>query len=258
MTHFILQQNINENDLNDLIECITETHNTYETFYHIPFDTSYPKILNTINVFVYAASSVTDEIYNNEGCVFNHTSEINMHDYYEKTPSMMWSPRAFQGTLQDVTTLLEHTDIDIFVRPAIDNKLFSGQVCTQSEFIDMAKQMIEADSTLANEEIFIGSINYPEYEYRLFVVGGKVVASSQYRVNGDVIPLEGSPPNVKKLAEKFYKLNKLPSACVIDIGTGYDNDSSKIGIIEVNSIHNSGFYDIIKKDLINSIAEYVG
>ena len=59
MTHFILQQNINENDLNDLIECITETHNTYETFYHIPFDTSYPKILKAKKYLTNGKGGVT-------------------------------------------------------------------------------------------------------------------------------------------------------------------------------------------------------
>ena len=62
--HFILQQNINENDLKSLIDAIEKEGHTYETFFHIPFDTSYPNLENTTeDLFVYAASSVTDQIF---------------------------------------------------------------------------------------------------------------------------------------------------------------------------------------------------
>jgi len=256
--HFIIQENINQDDFNSLIEAINDQGFTYESFFHIPFDTSYPELPSHSGVFVYAASSVTDAIYNDHEDfkgVYNHTSQINIHNFYKNTAGLMWSPRANQCTLADVL-LLPLSDDKIFVRPAIDNKLFSGQVCTQTEFIEMARKMIAAEPLYANEEIFIGGVNYPEEEYRLFIVDGDIVASSLYRLNGEVKKLEGSTNEVNKLALEFYKKNYrsgyLPLSCVIDVG--YSFGENKIGVIEVNCINNSGFYGIIKADLVKALA----
>lgn len=253
--HFIVQKNINEKDYDSFVAAIKDLGHTVESFYHIPFDTSYPELPNDSNIFVYAASSVTDAIYKEHTefkGVFNHTTHINIHNFYKTTPGLMWSSRVFQGLLKDVIKLSDEKDHAIFVRPAIDNKLFAGQVCMLSAFINMANNMIIADPDYANEEIFIGGVNSPEEEYRLFVVNGEVVASSLYRYNGIVQPMEGSPFKVKILAELFYNKNRdiLPKSCVIDIGIS----ENKMGVIEVNCINNSGFYDIIKHDLIRALA----
>lgn len=258
--HFIIQRNISDYDLNRFIQAIGDKH-TYETFYHIPFDTSYPNLDNKEKLFVYAASSVTDQImidYEDtlefKG-VFNHTSAININAIYNKTPDMMWTTRINGGdiTLEQASKLELTDSVSFFARPEIDDKLFSGQVFQQYDLALTAKKMIDADETLRYRRLFVGLVDQPEYEYRLFVVSGKVVTASKYRVDGFVYPTNGCPNDVKEFAEKFYTRQRLPSACVIDIGTrSIDN---KIGVIEVNSINNSGFYDCDLRKLVDSLDE---
>lgn len=258
--HFIVQQNINENDFNEFKDSIINLGHTFESFYHKPFDTYYPEFDINKPTFIYAASSVTDAIfkeYNKFAGVFNHTNEINIHNFYKTRPDLMWSPRAYQGTLSSVLTDIESNNNLIFSRPAIDDKLFAGQVSTQAELIETCKRMINADPSLANHEVFLGGYKPPNYEYRLFVIAGEVVASSKYRVNGHVLPYEGSPKKVKDKANEFHHahIDILPAAYVIDIAT--NDDETDIGVIEINCINNSGFYDIIKSNLISGIVRFM-
>lgn len=253
--HFIIQYNINKQDYKELIESIESQGHTFESFFHIPFDTSYPTLSDREDIFVYAASSVTDNIRKNyfyyKG-VFNHTSNINLINYYANSVELMWSKCKFIGKISEFLKL-EVDFEDVFSRPVLDNKLFSGQVCSHSELINMFKLMVKVDEKLNDEMIFIGEVDQPEYEYRLFMIDGEVAASSKYRVDGFVYPTEGCPDEVKEFAVNFNSVNILPKACVIDIGT----KGNKIGVIEVNSIHNSGFYHCNKNDIISALAKFI-
>lgn len=253
--HFIIQHNINKQDYQELITSIESQGHTFESFFHIPFDTSYPTMHDREDIFVYAASSVTDAIHQDyfyyKG-VFNHTSNINLIPFYANSIDLMWSKLKFIGKISEFLNLKNDFG-EVFSRPVLDNKLFSGQVCSHSELIDMFKLMVEADENLYDEMIFIGEVDQPDHEYRLFMVDGEVSASSKYRVDGFVYPTEGCPDEVKEFAVDFNKINILPEACVIDIGT----KGNKIGVIEVNSIHNSGFYKCNKSDIVRALAKLI-
>lgn len=251
--HFVIQNNINENDYNKFVDAIERNGHTYQSFFHIPFDTAYPEFGQYKELFVYAASAVTDQIFNDylgfKG-VYNHTTSLNINNYYDKNPELMWSKRIKSCSLVDVLKL-DITDDLIFTRPALDNKLFSGQVVKQSDFREQVRKMLNADESLIDEEIFIGEVDYPELEYRVFIVDGAVASSSLYRKNGYLFKQYDSPLYIKEFAVNFYDENYLPICCVIDIGV----KKSKIGVIEVNSINNSGFYEINLDNLVNALAE---
>lgn len=250
--HFVIQNNINEKDYNNLVNAITNNGHTYQSFFHIPFDNAYPEFGEQKELFVYAASAVTDQIFDDylgfKG-VYNHTSGLNINDYYDKNPNLMWSKRIKACSLLDVLKLDISDDL-IFTRPALDNKLFSGQVIKQSDFREQVRKMLNADESLVDEEVFIGDVDYPESEYRIFIVDGAVASSSLYRKNGYVCKQYDAPIFVKEFAVNFYDESYLPICCVIDIAVKKD----KIGVIEVNSINNSGFYDINLDNLVKALA----
>ncbi len=77
--HFIVQENINKEDFKEFTDAIVNLGHTFESFYHKPFDNSYPEIDTRKPTFIYAASSVTDAIfdeYNGFAGVFNHTRQF--------------------------------------------------------------------------------------------------------------------------------------------------------------------------------------
>ena len=83
---FYIQKNISEKDVNELVEILNKNKLSYELFYHIPFDDSYPQIDKEQHAFVYGASSVTDKVYKDLGVaggVFAHTNEISLKPFFE-------------------------------------------------------------------------------------------------------------------------------------------------------------------------------
>lgn len=260
--HWVLQKNISEKDLKELKEAITFLDMDFEDFFHIPFDNTYPTLPEHSNVFVYAASSVTDKIkedsFSFKG-VFAHTKEINIESFHQRTPEMMWNNPIFIGEIKN-TLLLDNNndDKEYFIRPVLDDKIFSGQTMTQREIKKWVTSLIEQKTEINTDEcrILLAEIDYPQEEYRLFIADGKVFAATLYRKEMSLYQKVGAPKNVISLAEQFYHSNDLPYACVIDIAV---NDG-KSGVIEVNGINNTGFYAVDKiewvKGITNAILTY--
>lgn len=69
-------------------------------------------------------------------------------------------------------------------------------------------------------------------------------------IHGEAVKENVSPDEVIYFAAEFYNKTDLPISCVIYIGV----TGNKIGVIEVNSINNSGFYSIDKDKLIMSLS----
>lgn len=243
---FYIQKNISEKDVNELVEILNKNKLSYELFYHIPFDDSYPQIDKEQHAFVYGASSVTDKVYKDLGVaggVFAHTNEISLKPFFEKTPTLMWNKPIFMGQFKDFKINNEA----IFIRPLIDSKWLAGTVMEVDEFNDWKEKLKKIDFDFS-EQIFVSELNQPESEYRLFFVNGKFSTGSQYKKDFELYKNRFVPDYIIQKAEIFVFENKhnLPKSFVVDVGQKED----KIGIIEVNGINNAGFYDIDKEKLI--------
>lgn len=250
--HFIIQNNIHQNDLNRMIESINYLGFTYETFFHVPFSDYYPDLGNQ-KIFVYAASNVTDKIYSDHKefkGVFAHTNDINLKTYFENTPELMWNkPKIF-----DTVENLYHMDFiysEYFIRPILDNKFIAGSVMNKNEIKEwLHKLILLKDTDINNTVLMLSKVNPPQSEYRLFMIDGEVITSSMYRENMKTKLWLGSPKEVKAIAKKFCKNNSVPRACVVDVAVQGDT----LGIIEVNSINNSGIYDANMVKLFEKLA----
>jgi hypothetical protein len=249
---FYLQKNINEKDFLELKEIIIKNKMKVHEFYHIPFSDEYPELDFTEPFFIYAASNVTDKVisaYNSFAGVFAHSEDINIRNFFTNTPEKMWSNPIFMGSLKDIPAL---EDKEYFLRPLIDNKWFAGTVLKYSDLVDWIIKLKNIDIDM-NTEILIADILYPRKEYRMFYVKNEIVTTSQYRENMETFVKNGSPIECQNFALDFIEKNKdvLPNSFVIDVAQSED----KIGIIEINSINNSGFYGVDKELLIKSLAK---
>lgn len=243
---FYIQKNISEKDVNELVEILNKNKLSYELFYHIPFDDSYPQIDKEQHAFVYGASSVTDKVYKDLGVVggvFAHTNEISLKPFFEDTPTLMWNKPIFMGQFKD----FKIGNDAIFIRPLIDSKWLAGTVMEVDEFNEW-KEKLERIEFDFSEYIFVSELNQPESEYRLFFVNGIFSTGSQYKKDFELYKNRFVPDYIIQKAEIFVFENKnnLPKSFVVDVGQKED----KIGIIEVNGINNAGFYDIDKEKLI--------
>lgn len=243
---FYIQKNISEKDVNELVNVFEKNKLNYELFYHIPFDNSYPEIDKNQNAFVYAASSVTDKIIEDNqefSGVFAHTKEINLSNFFKNSAEIMWSKPIYMGAFKD----FKLEEKEVFIRPLIDSKWIAGTVLTAKEYEEWKQKLVNIEFDF-NELIFVSKVNTPKDEYRLFFVNQEFSTGSQYKKNYESFKSRNVPKDILDLAILFLDKNKqiLPKSFVVDVGI---NENHK-GIIEVNGINNAGFYDIDKEKLI--------
>ncbi len=131
-----------------------------------------------------------------------------------------------------------------FIRPVHDMKVFAGMV-VHSEEIETWKVAIQrisdGYSTLRAETLVtVSSVKELAMEWRLFVVGGKVVAGSRYRQYGlmdiRVIDSDSAPWQfAQTMADRWQPTD----AFVIDVVSMMNGDMK---VVEINCINSAGFY----------------
>lgn len=152
--------------------------------------------------------------------LLNYDSKI-----YKVTDSFDWAP----GEIK-------------FIRPTQDTKAFTGQEFTEEEWKDSVEHALHNfKSPSFNEETLV-QVSRPKAihkEIRCWVVNGKVITASTYRVanefniNGQVFPEE------IEFAQKMVDLFQLNEAFVIDIC----QSDQGLKIVEAGCINCAGFYN---------------
>jgi hypothetical protein len=134
-------------------------------------------------------------------------------------------------------------DTMFFARPCEDNKAFSGRVFMQEQFLDWQEKVLKINDTRsklhANTMITLAPFKRIFSEARVFVVDGKVITGSYYKIGDGVEYKEvkhGDP--VLEYTQGAIKDYQPARAFVIDIALTEDGYS----IIEINNINSVGLY----------------
>jgi hypothetical protein len=152
-------------------------------------------------------------------------------------------------------------DVDrVFIRPAQDSKVFSGTFMTASglsEWIGKVEALGEdADASLnLATEVLVAPPRGVVREWRNWVVGGRIVTSSLYKLGTRVVYEEGiDPPALRFAGEMIRRWDPAPAyvmdVCEIDTG-GY-------AIVEVQCVNSSGFYAGDVQKIVAAIADLEG
>ena len=144
-----------------------------------------------------------------------------------------------------------------FTRPTEDLKSYTGQVIEAKECADWLKSAISCDSSTASQlkestQIILSEPRNLQAEWRWFIVAGKVVDGSMYRLRGQVHQAHEDDLDVLAQAQSFA--NKwLPNACcVMDLALV----DSELKLIEFNTINSSGFYAHDIEKIIVTLWDY--
>jgi hypothetical protein len=140
--------------------------------------------------------------------------------------------------------VLEFQDSMFFARPCMDNKSFSGQVITRTQFLEWQKTILDINDPLSklNKDTMITIAPFKNImtEARMFIFEGKVVTGSYYKFGCEVRYEEvknGDP--VIDYTNDIVKDYQPAKAFVIDIAL--TDDGYKI--IEINGINSVGLYN---------------
>lgn len=174
--------------------------------------------------------------FNNDARYYNYATMKNLPDILNDDVVLYNSHH---------TLAAFHFHEKLWIRSAAGNKTFTGGVFTREEFqreLDYLKQINCHDISFA-----VASPKIIHKEYRCIFVGGKLVGSSLYMVDGDPLMSERVPQNLLDGVQAWFdRQNVLPKNIVVDI-----TDCGKI--IEVNSLLTSGWYAADLERVITSI-----
>jgi hypothetical protein len=130
-----------------------------------------------------------------------------------------------------------------FVRPVLDNKSFAGSVMTWEEFETfregISKITDDQDVTLRlQDRIVCAPLANIEAEYRIFIINGRVVTGSRYKIGDQVRSSPDVPEAVTVFAQACADHWQPNEAFTLDVAATPEG----LRVIELNSANSAGFY----------------
>ena len=137
-----------------------------------------------------------------------------------------------------------------FARPTGDNKAFKGELYGKAMW-DWAVSNGIMNGADPNTMVQISSPKEIMQEVRCFVVMGKVITASFYKIGDSVVYRECNDEDILDYAQARVDEFQLADAFVIDIC----RTDKGLKIVECNCINASGFYDIDEQKFILALEE---
>lgn len=141
-----------------------------------------------------------------------------------------------------------------FLRPVLDSKSFAGIVMSWAEFevfrANLSRISREEESTLRlSDRVVAAPLASIFAEYRFFVIAGRVITGSQYKI-GDLIRSDSDvPQEVVQFAQACVDCWSPNKAFTIDVAMTPDGPR----VIELNSANSAGFYACDQGAFINAV-----
>lgn len=154
---------------------------------------------------------------------------------------------------------LEHVPFQknpFFIRPTDDGKSFSGTIMDWGSFCEWKENILnlkkEDSPTLdKNTKVMICSKKQIYKEIRNWIVDGKVVTSSEYKIGTRIISSENVDDQVISFAQDMASLWSPNSAYCMDVA----DTSEGLKIVEINNLNSSGFYKADMNKLVIALEE---
>lgn len=258
MTTWVVQQNlINDNDLHHLKEFLTELKISHILVDIIPFSNEIEcPPLNTDRVIPYGSTKMMKiaNHHNWKGMFFD--SKNFRVDAWNANRNDMLNQDAEIVTIDEIAKHYEECDPDavVFIRPNEDLKAFNGTVTTVKEVsrwmssIDAGNFQIDKTTLVA-----VAKPKNIQMEWRYFIVGGKIISGSHYRIHGQRLVKRETDKAVLDEAQQLANKWLPHETCVMDTALTIDG----LKVVEFNCFNSSGFYYHDIKGIITAATEYV-
>lgn len=169
----------------------------------------------------------------------------------------MLNSDAIHMKVKDTINYLKDVDDDQlwFIRPLNDLKEFNGTVTATCEIKKWMSSVYSGNFSFTEDtEIIIAKPKPIEREARFFIVGGKVIDGSWYRIHGQLL---SQPVTNETFMEEVQELADiwLPHrCCVMDVAVMSDGS---VKVIEYNAINSTGFYYHNIPKIVKAMTDYL-
>lgn len=251
---WIVQKNLfNEKGYDELIRTIEQMGFQHTSVKVIPFTTDMePDVNETEGLVAYGSTSLRKIAIQKKwdpGVFFDYTAFTH--------PS--WVEHWGSHMLNYNAQVLKFRDISFtgtkFIRPIDDLKTFSGHVVYEGQFKEWQDRILWLEATeLSPEHLCVVADVIPMIrEYRFFVVDGKVVTGSQYKINERVFTNARVDEWIWDYAQARVDEYQPAAGFVIDVAMIPNNE---LKVIEVNCLNSSGFYACDVSKIVQAVADH--
>ena len=152
------------------------------------------------------------------------------------------------------TPLLWEEDEIKFIRPAQDTKSFTGKIYNKEDWELLVQTQLKNQNFLLNKDtvIQVSSPKNIQKEIRFWVIGGKIITGSQYRIGNQTLYNSYFEEEAQEFAQNMVDIYQPAEAFVIDVCLVEDDWK----IVEINCINAAGFYLCDMQKLITELEYY--
>lgn len=204
----------------------------------IPFTDNTPEV--SPEMIFYGGTGWINKIYNKypdlPGIFFNPESVFTY--WIEKYKENALNYGARETTLEKVSQEDHPDDEPFFIRPVKDLKEFNGGVMYFRDIRDWSNKVYCVAEDYGKIPIVVGEPYRIAHEWRLFIVNGKVITGSHYRLYSILQVRPEVPQEVINFAEEQAKVYSPTPVFIMDIGESNKN----LYVIEIGCFNSAGFY----------------
>ena len=269
---YVIQENLfKEHHYELLLDIMNRFKFEYDIVKYLPFaediyewydsaDTSKEHVLKVYetthnNVFCFGAVGMSVAATKRNwkpGSMLNENHDFNIYASKYGLENMLNG----DGYIINLTDPIPFDDEHFFSRPTLDSKVFSGTVFSKKQWGDYIKLCNDNDLVkVISEEtkVLVSPVKDIQQEIRCWVVGGKVVTASSYKIGSRIVYKNYDDELFFiDFAQKMVDKYKPAEAFVMDICLAND----ELKIIEINNINSAGFYNCNMVKLIGSLEDY--
>lgn len=253
--HFVIQYDLgSEEERNSIISTIEKCGATYSLHKVVPFSGEIipPLNVDSKNIVCFGSYSLrhSAEKYSWSPGVF----DIGQYDFrvqLEHWGNLMLN---YDGQISSLNEVV--IDTEAFLRPIDDTKFFAGAVFSPEELKKWQQHIInlpnhEDLNTIGETLVLVSSIKEIKAEYRYWIVAGKIVTSSRYKLEDIVKYSAEVNQHADAFVQKCIDIWQPNKAFVIDVCETADD----FRIVEINTITSSGFYAGNIEKIVKSIIQ---
>lgn len=264
--HWVIQDNIKrESGYDAFIEALKRQNCPYDLVKVVPFSHDLIPDVNPKNPVIAIGAYTMEQISKKKG--WSPGVFTNDNFTYE-----VWSEKYKGNILNDDAVVVSFGDSiklnfseELFIRPCKDGKEFAGMITTWATFLSWAHRVLalkeEYYKTITDKTmIMICPVKKIYSEYRFFVVCGKIITGSQYKIGSRVAYTECTRKSSREIYDFASDVahNSIvigqkgwqpADAYVIDIAQTPDGPK----VIEINCMNGSGFYACDMAKVVNEI-----
>ena len=254
--YYIIQENtFREPNYQALMDAIHRLELEHEIVKVLPFLEDVEFQTQRQDVFVFGAIKLArlGTKYNwNPGSLLNQN-----HDYQS------YAPHYGEHLLNSDSQIVKFADNFTwgkglkFIRPCADNKVFTGKVFDKyqwDEFVQHSLTNGHSSSLNAETPIQVCGVKQIYKESRFWIVDGKVVTGSQYRLGNQVNYQREIDQDMYDFCQEMTDKFQLAKAFVMDICRTPEG----LKIVECGCINSAGFYEADMQKLLMALEDCFG